>query len=169
MALACRLVFLKEALAAHVLRRHSAPTQSAIQRQLNLPEQFVLDIDLEDIVLVEKSVPNPLLQARQQAFSVKTLVLRMPHQLTVLASSAPPAPLRRRLAGQRRSWSSSRCALEALAYARQEAAPHTGRAAVVPAQVVAALSAAGDDERVRGVVRSAAARCSPSQQQCSLP
>ena len=45
-----------------------APAQNALQRQLNLPEQFVLDIDLEDIVLVEKSVPNPLLQARQQAY-----------------------------------------------------------------------------------------------------
>jgi len=37
--------------------------QDALQRQLNLPEQFVLDIDLEDILLVERSIPNPLLQA----------------------------------------------------------------------------------------------------------
>ncbi|KAK9826094.1 hypothetical protein WJX81_001749 [Elliptochloris bilobata] len=67
--------------------------KNAMQRQLTLPEQFVLDIDLEDIVLVEKSVPNPLLQAFGRA---KT-------QLELK-------------------------------------------------QVVAALSSAGDDNRVRGVV-----------------
>lgn len=36
--------------------------QDALQRQLNLPEQFVIEVDLEDIYLVEKAVPNPLLQ-----------------------------------------------------------------------------------------------------------
>ena len=38
------------------------PRQDALQRQLNLPEQFVIEVDLEDIYLVEKAVPNPLLQ-----------------------------------------------------------------------------------------------------------
>jgi len=45
--------------------RLACPPQDALQHQLNLPEQFVLDIDLEDILLVERSIPNPLLQAER--------------------------------------------------------------------------------------------------------